>query len=186
MKKLLVLFIPVACLFMVSQAQDKSDKTKLSRKERKELKRKEAEKEKQRLLEFARDSTWVIETHTVFDRYHNSYIMNPTINFVSVIDDEATVQLSFSNLPGWNGLGGITMDGSVDKYEVKPNKEGKPFTIEVRASGAALGAVDLFITVNSAANASCTLRGNFGERLTFTGKFVNAAESNVYKGSSFN
>ena len=129
--------------------------------------------------------TWVIETHTIYDREGMSYPVNPSINFVGVVEEMMVVQLSFLDIPGWNGVGGITMEGKVSDYAVK-GKEGKPITINARGAGAVLGTVDLQISINSSGQASCTIRtATDGTRITFAGQYVNAAESTVYQGSTF-
>ena len=57
--------------------------------------------------------------HVVF-KYGNMAYVNSNTNFVSVKGDKAVVQVAF-NIPvsGPNGIGGVTVDGSVSDYEVK-------------------------------------------------------------------
>lgn len=56
--------------------------------------------------------------------------VNSNTNFVSVKGDKAVVQVAF-NIPvgGPNGIGGVTVDGSVSDYEVKTDKR-KSFTFD--------------------------------------------------------
>jgi hypothetical protein len=158
----------------------------MSAQERKALRKKEAAENLEKLRIFADERSWVIETHTVYDRQGMGYPVNSTLNFVAVVDDKVIVQLSFDEVPGWNGVGGITMQGNISKYEVK-QKEGKPINITVRGSGAVMGTVDLQVSVNSSGQGNCTIRtATTSTRITFAGQYVNAAESRVYQGSTFN
>ena len=68
---------------------------------------------------------WVLEATRVYGKSGRSFNLDPNINFVSIQEKDGVVQLSFSGLVGWNGIGGITIEGNVTRYEVKePNKEG--------------------------------------------------------------
>ena len=123
------------------------------------------------------------DTHRIWQGV--GYPVNPTINFVGLVGEQLVVQLSFFDIPGWNGVGGITMEGKISKYEVK-QKEGKPISITVRASGAVMGSVDLQVSVNSSGQGNCTIRAaTTSTRITFAGRFVDAAESSVYQGATF-
>lgn len=183
MKKLLIFAILLFQVGIFANAQTDENQKKLSRKERKELKKKEAIENKARLLEIVNNKAFVLETHTVFDRYGMSYNMNPTTNFVGLMDETSTVQLGFDHLVGWNGVGGITLDGRVTKFEVDEGKDGQPITVKFRVMGAAMGPASIIITIQSDGNARAYISGDFGERISFQGRFVSTEESIVYKGT---
>lgn len=157
---------------------------KLSKKEKKELKKQNQIEQKKAILELLHSETWVIEAHTVYDRYNQSYQLNPTINFVGVKGEEGALQLGFDGLIGWNGVGGVTIDGKITKYEIKEGKENSSSTVELRFQGRGAGSAMLNITVNSSGQASARVNGDFGERITFSGMIKSIEESSVYKGQS--
>lgn len=173
------------CLFFVSShivlAQDSQ---KLSKKERKELKKQKQIEQKKALLELVYSKEWVIEAHTVYDRYSQSYQINPNINFVGIKGDEGALQLGFDGLIGWNGVGGVTIDGTVTKYEVKEGKEGNSPTVNIRFQGRGIGSASIIITMNTSGQANARVSGDFGDRITFAGIIKPLEESNVYKGQS--
>ncbi len=181
MKNIAILFIILVLVVDVSFAQEEQ---KLSRKERKELRKKQQEEQKQAILTMLHNKTWVIEAHTVFDRYNRSYQLNPTINFVGVNGDEGALQLGFNNLIGWNGVGGVTIDGKVTKYEVKEGNSKSSPTVNLRFQGRGVGSATINITVNSSGQANARVAGDFGERITFSGLIKSLEESSVYKGQS--
>ena len=172
MSKSIVIVLVLAIVSTAAFSQEKS---------KKELRKEREAEQLQALTNFANNQQWVIEAHTVYNKRGQSYPMNPTTNFVGVDGDETTVQLSFNTVVGWNGLGGITLTGKITKYEVK-GKPGKPFSIRMRAIGGSLGNVDLVINVSPSGYASASIRGNFGDRITFAGQMVSLQESRVYKG----
>jgi hypothetical protein len=160
------------------------EEKKLSKKERKELKNQQLAEQKQAILTLLNAKAWVIEAHTVYDRYSQSYQLNPTINFVGVNGDEGALQLGFNGLIGWNGVGGVTVDGSVTKYEVKEGKDNSAPTVNLRFQGRAVGSATISVTVNTSGQATARVNGDFGERITFSGMLKSLEESNVYKGQS--
>jgi len=157
---------------------------KLSKKERKELRSQQLAEQKEAIVALLNSKAWVIEAHTVFDRYNQSYQLNPTINFVGVNGDEGALQLGFNGLIGWNGVGGVTVDGKVTKYEVKEGKPNSGPTLVLRFQGRAMGSATISVTVNTSGQATARVNGDFGDRITFSGMLKSLEESTVYKGQS--
>lgn len=160
------------------------EKEKLSRKEKKELKKQQQIEQKKALLDLLVGKAWVIEAHTVFDRYNQSYQLNPSINFVGIKGDEGALQLGFDGLIGWNGVGGVTIDGVITKYEIKEGKSNSSPTVNLRFQGRGIGSANINITVNSSGQATARVSGDFGDRITFSGMLRSIEESSVYKGQS--
>jgi hypothetical protein len=189
--KYILLFIIFSFFAVITgKTQTENPDTKdLTKEERKALRKAKKEEEKRKLEEnlnefeqYAEMRGWVIEAYTVFDKQGLSFQMDPTINFVGVKEEETTVQLSFNGIIGWNGVGGITLDGKIGKYEISKNKN--TLSITMTAMGSSIGNVDMFLTVSGDGNGRATISGNWGERITFQGRFVSLAESNVFKGST--
>ncbi len=181
MKIIVFCFSLILITINASVAQENK---KQSRKEKKELRKLQQAEQKKVIVELLTSKTWVIEAHTVFDRYNQSYQLNPTINFVGINGDEGALQLGFDGLIGWNGVGGVTIDGSVTKYEIKEGKENSSPTVSLRFQGRGVGSASIHITVNSSGQASARVSGDFGERITFSGMLRSIEESVVYKGQS--
>jgi len=181
MKLVFISFILFFSSTFLTQAQNEK---KLSRKERKELKKQQRAEQKEALLQLLNSKAWVIEAHTVFDRYNNSFQLNPTINFVGVKGDEGAIQLGFNGLIGWNGVGGVTIDGNVTKYEIKEGKDKSSPSVNLRFQGRGVGSATINITVNSSGQATARVSGDFGDRITFSGNIISLDNSTVYKGQS--
>ncbi len=174
----------LAIFLAVINTSEAQEKQKLSKKEKKELKKQEQLKAKKAIVDLLHSKKWVIEAHTVYDRYNQSYQLNPTINFVGINGEDGAIQLGFDGLIGWNGVGGITLDGTVTQYEVKEGKEKASPTVTMRFRGRGVGSATLFITINSSGQATARVSGDFGGRITFAGIIKSLEESTVYKGQS--
>ncbi len=165
----------------ISVAQEKK---KLSKKEKKELK-KELELEKRKaIMELLLSQEWIIEAHTVYDKHNQSYQISPTTNFVCIKGEDGIIQLGFDGLIGWNGVGGITLDGKVTSYKIIEGKKNNNPSINLRFQGRGVGSANINITVNSSSQANAKVSGDFGDRVTFSGVLKSKDESAVYKGQS--
>jgi len=158
---------------------------KLTKEEKKAKREAEFKAAKETNLAIVQTQRWVLESGILYDRSGQSFILNSTLNFVMLDGDQTTIQLDLNALSGWNGVGGITFGGRVTKYEINEGKDNKPFSVKIRSQGAMQGSVDLDLSVSSAENVRCNVRGTQGDRLTFSGRLVPLDESVVYKGQSF-
>ena len=131
----------------------------------------------------ARDFTLEAD-RVIFKRGQTAYVTSNT-NFVSVKGDDAVVQVAF-NIPsgGINGVGGVTVEGNVTKYEIEEGKRGN-VNITMNVMGRGISA-SLFIELYKGSNrAQVTITPNFNSRqLTLTGVIVPSDMSNVFKGTS--
>jgi hypothetical protein len=177
-------YLFIICFFLSYSMTQAQESQKLSKRERKEQNQIEAETQKKAIIELLRNQAWVIEAHTVLDRYSNSFQLNPSLNFVGVKGDEGALQLGFNGLIGWNGVGGVTIDGKVTKYELIEGKKKQVPSVSIRFQGRGLGSANISINVNTSGQATARVTGDFGERITFSGMLVSLENSDVYKGQS--
>ncbi len=180
--RLIVFFIGL--MFFSSALLFGQNNKNLSKKEKKEQKKQLQIEQKKAMISLLESKEWVIEAHTVFDRYGLSYQLNPSINFVGINGDEGAMQLGFDGLIGWNGVGGVTIDGNVTKYEIKEGKENSSPSVTLRFQGRGIGFATITISVTTSGQATAKVNGDFGERITFSGIIKPLSESVVYKGQS--
>jgi Flp pilus assembly protein TadB len=81
--------VGLLALVLLTPSAFAQQEKKLSKKERKQQKKKEQEEQRQAILLLLNNKEWVIEAHTVFDRYNQSYQLNPSINFVGLSSKRA-------------------------------------------------------------------------------------------------
>lgn len=171
-------------------AQNQQDQKKLLREQRREERR--AQEERQDSLQFSQafqvinNKAFTLEANQVVFKYGQTAFVSSNTNFVSVNDDQAVVQIAF-NIPaaGPNGLGGITVQGSVSGYQVTTDKSGNVY-VAMNVIGAAISAT-VNITLYSGSNqASVTVNPNFNSnQLTLNGQLVPSSQSTVFQGSTF-
>ncbi len=150
---------------------------------RKELKQQKRLEDKAENLELINNKTWVLEINLVYDKQMNPYSLSSVTNFIMVEGDLITIQLTFMGLPDWNGIGGITLEGDMSKYEIKENKDAKPVDLTIFALGSAMGNVTLFGSIDSYKQGRFTYTDARGSQITLTGEFFSFEDSRIYKSS---
>lgn len=159
---------------------------KLTKKEKKAL---QARVDSLQFVEAERainERAFVLEAdRVVFKRGQSEYV-NSNTNFVSVEDDHAVVQVSF-NIPaaGPNGVGGVTVEGSFSKYDLKKDKKGN-LSLKMNVTGSGISASVDIMLYNGSNKASVDILPNFNSnRISLEGAILPLAKSRVFKGRSF-
>jgi hypothetical protein len=163
--------------------QETKAERKAARKERKAEQQRIALENSEQLKEIVTTKMFVLEAHTLFDRSGRSYNLSPTINFVGFDGKNSTIQLAFNQLIGWNGIGGVTIDGKITKMEIKGKDKDPGFTINSSVLNKGGGLVTMFFRVGSDGNARVDMSGTFGEKISFQGRIVALSQTTVYKGT---
>ena len=83
------------------------------------------------------DSSFVLEADAVIFKYGQRVNVNSTTNFISMNGDRAVIQISPSYVYGGpNGVGGITVEGSVSNVRKTSDKKGRViFSMDVIGRG---------------------------------------------------
>ncbi|GJM63786.1 hypothetical protein PEDI_43380 [Persicobacter diffluens] len=172
-------------------AQEQQDNSQLTKKEQRKLakqQKREAEElyEQQMALvtkKMVEGSAFVLEANMLFDKYGASVNVNSNVNFISIANGKGVMQLSFNNVAvGLNGIGGVTLDGKVNNYTFKENKNGG-YSVRFSLFGSG-GNYDVSMSVMPGGQATATIRGNWSRELKYQGNLVPVDQSRVYKGFS--
>lgn len=128
---------------------------------------------------------FVFEAESVTFKNGTTAFVNSTTNFISLKGNKAVVQISPSNFAsGPNGVGGVTVEGSVSGLEVKTGKKGRT-TLTMNVMGIGINAqveVYMYPDTNSA---TATVYPNFNSNtIWLQGTIVPYENSNVFEGSS--
>lgn len=129
---------------------------------------------------------FVMEADRVIFKRGRSAFVSSNMNFISLEDDRATVQVAFNGaFPGPNGLGGITVDGTVSNIKMTQDKKGN-ISFSMNVSGIGVSAQVFIKLTNGTNDAYVTVSPNFNSnRITLTGKLLPIEKSNIFKGRSF-
>ena len=128
---------------------------------------------------------FVLEAQTVQFKNGATVFVNSTTNFISVKGDRAVVQISPSDFAsGPNGVGGVTVDGTISGAEYRVGKRGNA-TFSFNVMGIGINAqVEVYITPGTN-QASATIYPNFNSNTVWLqGNLVPYDNSNVIEGSS--
>jgi hypothetical protein len=163
-------------------AQTKEEK-KAAKKAKKEARLEESKNNTAILISMVESKIFVLEANMLYDRYGESYVLSSTINFVGFDGKNSTIQLAFQQIMGWNGVGGVTIDGKISKMEIIAKDDEIGFSINATVQNKGGGLVTMLFRVNSDGSARVDMSGSFGERLSFQGNIVSLDKTIVYKGT---
>ena len=187
MKRILIVLITMAFIIPAWGQEEgelsRREKRKLERQERKARMEEEREKTAKLVEYMAENQQFVLEANLLFDKYGQSFPVSPNINFVAVDSLEGVIQIGSNMYIGSNGVGGVTLEGSVGNYEFTENEKKGYYSISYSLTTSA-GTYDVFMTMNKNGNADATVRGNFGGSIRYSGDVEHPSVSRVYKGMS--
>ena len=128
---------------------------------------------------------FVLEASSVTFKNGATAFVNSITNFISVKGNRAVVQISPSNYAsGPNGVGGVTVDGSISDFQVSTDSKGRT-TMSMNVMGIGINAqveVYMFPGTNSA---SATVYPNFNSNTVWIqGNIVPYENSDVFEGNS--
>lgn len=129
--------------------------------------------------------SFVLQADNVsFKRGPVGYV-NPTTNFIAVQGDRAVVQVVSNTMAaGPNGIGGVTLDGSISGFKVREGKKGK-VTYSFDVIGTGIHAQVQIHLRPSTNRASATVTQNFDSMsLNLQGEVFPYEESAIFEGKS--
>lgn len=126
---------------------------------------------------------FVMEADQVMFRNGQTAFVNSNTNFVLVNQGRGTVQVAFNTVyPGPNGIGGVTVDGTVSDIQMTTDKRGN-VNCNFSIQGIGISA-QIFLTLTDGGNnATVTISPNFNSNtMTLSGNLVPLEQSNIFKG----
>lgn len=132
------------------------------------------------------EGAFVFEAETVSFNNGNTVFVNSNLNFISLDDNRAVVQISPSNFSaGANGVGGVTVDGMPTDVNYVKDAKGK-ITFSMSVMGKDINATVVIDMVEGSNMATATIKPNFGpnRNIWMKGKVVPYSESSVFEGLS--
>jgi len=130
MKQLMILII-AAITVIGTQTTVAQDNTNLTKEQKKAEKKKLKEEAKaQETAEWEELKTLFVKKDIVFmGNVINGTTVDPKINFIKIVGDNAIIQFANGFGGGANVIGGITLDGIVDTYKLSAAKPGKEISL---------------------------------------------------------
>ncbi len=170
---------------MENEVMNKKEQRNLEREHRLAEKRAEEEENRKMTKRMVHNQQFVLEADFIAGRTGSRYPVNSTLNFILLDSTDAVIQIGSNNGIGYNGVGGITIEGHVTKYELieKQNKRGTSYSITMYVMSS-LGTYDIQLWVSQSGSADAIIRGNFSGSVTYSGRLVPLEQSRIYKGMS--
>jgi hypothetical protein len=191
--KTLFIFIGSLFISLAGFPQEQSDQQMMTKKEQKQLAKeyresvRQAEEKKNVKLtdSLMNQHRFVLEADYISGTSGQRYLVSSNLNFISIDSSEAVLQLGSNTGFGYNGVGGITVEGNITKYKMtkKEGKKGSSYNVTLFIMSN-LGTYDIQLWVSSSGQADATVRGNTSGSLTYSGRIVPINESRVYKARS--
>ncbi|MEG0700505.1 MAG: DUF4251 domain-containing protein [Muribaculaceae bacterium] len=192
MKKAILTIILISCICYMVNAQQISDKKTKEQTTETKKQKKEREKRLNALIDSINfnnakiglnEQNFVLEAERVTFKNGVSVHTQSNTNFISVSNGKAMVQLAFAQggRMGYNGLGGITVEGNASNIKYKTDKRGN-ITMTMSVIGIAISANVRITLIKDSNQAMATVEPNFNSySLTVYGLLVPNQLSSIYK-----
>ncbi len=182
------MLILLAALLMVTPAVMGQNMSKKEAREKARAEKKAAQQAAEaantaKIRQLIEQRHFVLEANFLSNKSGGQISVTSTLNFVMVEKDKATFQFGEGSRVGYNGVGGLTMDGQVRNYEYTTDKKGMIHLDFQISTSAGTIFVSMMITPASS-DATATISSMGSKKLYYRGKIVAPEESRVYKGMS--
>lgn len=132
------------------------------------------------------DTAFTIEASRVTFRTGYTANVTPSTNFITVNKNKASVQTAF-NVPisGPNGMGGVTVEGTVTNYRVTTDKKSGDTMVSMSIMGVGISATANIRLFKDSNKATAEIMPNFNsDNLRLSGILLPPERSTVFKGRS--
>jgi hypothetical protein len=173
----LFLILGLSWICLNSNAQN----TKLSRQERKEVRKAQLAANYSILDSLLNAKSFVLEADYLQNKYGDRVPVVSSLNFIKVDGSYGVLQTGSNTTIGYNGVGGVTAEGNIGSWEITrdPKKQIYWLRFSIMTN---IGHYDIFMNVNSDNNASATISGLGPGNLTWEGHLATINNSRVFKG----
>ena len=140
----------------------------------------------QQAVQALKNKQFVLEANQVMFRNGQTAFVTSNTNFVLVNQARGTVQVAFNTVyPGPNGIGGVTVDGTVSDMKMSTDKRGN-INCNFSIQGIGISAQIFLTLTNGGNNATVTISPNFNSNtMTLSGSLLPLNQSNIFKGRSW-
>mgnify|MGYP000113404995 CR=1 FL=1 len=127
---------------------------------------------------------FVLEGSQIQLRSGANFFVNTNTNFIMVQGNQATIQVASLQGAGANGLGGITVEGTVSNLKYSVSNNGN-VNLSMMVQGTKISASINLTLTHGTNSAYATIQPNFNsQRLTMTGILVPYSQSKIFMGTT--
>lgn len=162
-------------------SQDFSQDRNLNRKEKKEAREAQLFANFKAIDTLIQNKTFVIEANFLQNRYGGNIPVTSNLNFIKVDTSQVVLQTGTNTGFGYNGVGGVTAEGSLSNYKVIANEKHLNHIVTF-TTVTNIGTYDVKMMVSADATVTATITGLTRGSITYRGNLVAPYNSRVYKG----
>lgn len=179
-----ILLVILITLPAAAQEMSKKERRKMEKQLKKEQRAKELEESAMLVEAMVTQQLFVLEADQLRDKRGNVINVSSMINFVAIDSTESVVQIGSHQYIGRNGVGGVTIEGTVNGYEFNQNEKNKYWTVYYNIRSV-VGSYDVRMTAYPDGRADATVTSSgWGSRVSYTGRLVPPGASSVFQGTS--
>lgn len=124
---------------------------------------------------------FVLKAEYLQNRYGDRIIVTPLLNFIKVEGENGILQTGNNTGLGLNGVGGVTAEGNIGKYQIRPDAKRLIYTLQFSLS-TNIGHYDVVMTIRPDGSSKATISGTGSDRLTWEGHLEVSGNTRVFKG----
>jgi hypothetical protein len=158
-----------------------SQETKLTRQEMREVRKAELAANFHILDSLLNARQFVLEADYLSNQYGDRMIVTPNLNFIKLDGTNGVLQTGSNFGFGYNGVGGVTAEGSVGKWQIYKDPKHQNYTLQFSLL-TNIGIYDVSMIVSADTRAKATITGLGRGKLTWDGRLETIGNSRVFKG----
>jgi hypothetical protein len=124
---------------------------------------------------------FVLEAQFLKNNSGNRFPVTSNLNFISVDSLTAVLQVGSPQRVGYNGVGGVTVQGRLFNWKLEKDNKRKNFYLTMTIQGN-IDIYDVSMSIDYEGYATATLNGINSGKLTFEGNLVSEDKTSVFKG----
>ena len=160
-----------------SRAQD----SRITRQEMKKIREARLQANFKIIDTLLKQKDFVLKAQYLQNRYGDRISVTPLLNFIKVEGETGVLQTGSTMGLGLNGVGGVTAEGRVGKWQLRPDEKRLIHTLQFSLL-TNIGHYDVTITVRPDGNSRATISGIGNDKLTWEGEIEVSGNSRVFKG----
>jgi hypothetical protein len=153
----------------------------LTRQERKFMRKAQLEANFNLLDSLLNSNRFVLVADFLQNKWGDRISVVQTINFIKVNGETGVLQTGSNSGLGYNGIGGITAEGTIGDMQITRNFKNLSYTLRFSLA-TQIGHYDVVMSVSAGNYATATISGTTSDKLTWIGHLEDVDFSKVYKG----
>lgn len=179
-----IVIIALLTLPAFTQELSKSEQKKLNKQLKKEQQADELAKSAEVVTAMVTYQRFVLEANSLRNKMGESLQVTSALNFVASDSITGVLQIGDDAGIGPNGVGGITVQGSISDYKYTQHQKSGSYNLSYILR-TPVGTYDVRMTAYPDSRAEATIsNATWGGRITFSGYLIPPGLSRVYKGNA--